>query len=114
GNTGGADAAVDVSTPDGDGKVDAPSDAGDADSSIPCSQLLLAGTCGANANCRWVVPGCAYVGIALAAAGCYDRTAVECTSDAACTGSQTCVPRAIHPCPGMACGSCGVTVNICL
>ena len=117
GNTVGADAAIDVSMPDGDGKVDAPSDAGDADSSIvtePCSQLLSAGTCDANAKCRWVAPGCAYVGIALPAAGCYDRTAVECTSNYNCSDGQTCVPRVIHPCPGMACGSCGIMVNICL
>ncbi len=81
---------------------------------LACNQLMAAGICDASPKCRWLTPGCAYTGTALPAAGCYDKSAIDCTTATGCSDGKSCVPRVISPCVDGACASCGATINICL
>jgi hypothetical protein len=88
------------------------------DPSLPCTQLFDAVSCGGSANCRWLEPGCGSP--ALAAAGCYGKTAVGCSSSTDCAGGRACFQRMINPCTaggptaGTTCAACGSLLGICL
>ena len=86
------------------------------DPNLPCSQLPDSTSCGNNANCRWLEPGCATSAgtPALAAAGCFEKASANCSASAECPDGRTCIQRAVNPCPGLNCGSCGVAAGVCL
>ena len=82
------------------------------DPSLPCKQLLDLHLCEGSAKCRWLEPGCGTP--SLAAAGCYDQTAVGCTTSTDCADRRSCIERVINPCANTDCNACASRVNICL
>jgi hypothetical protein len=82
------------------------------DPSLPCNQLFDLHLCEGSSKCRWLEPGCGTP--ALAAAGCYDQTAVGCTASTDCADNRSCMERVINPCANTDCNACGSRVNICL
>jgi hypothetical protein len=83
-----------------------------------CGSYNSAGACAADMSCTWLQPGCTEP--ALAAAGCFARASVGCTTDASCGAGHQCLKRTVNPCAGMgtgnggtACAACAMTVMIC-
>lgn len=82
-----------------------------------CGTYTSAAACAADASCRWLQPGCTEP--ALAAAGCFAKTALGCTSDASCGAGHQCLKRMINPCAaptlagGTACTACALAETIC-
>jgi hypothetical protein len=77
-----------------------------------CFLLTDYSSCKNNGNCTWLEPGCGTP--ALAASGCYDKTATNCKTDADCTYGLRCLQRLINPCPQSNCVACGQTFTLCL
>jgi hypothetical protein len=76
-----------------------------------CASFIDYMTCQSNMQCQWLQPGCGEP--ALAAGGCYDRTSVNCTSDAQCGMGHQCLKRVINPCFMQRCAACGQTLAVC-
>ena len=81
-----------------------------------CGSYASATACAADASCRWLQPGCSEP--ALAAAGCYAKASLGCTSDASCGMGHQCLKRMVNPCPtaslaGAACAACAAVETIC-
>ena len=82
-----------------------------------CAGYADRGTCAADPMCTWLQPGCTEP--ALAAAGCYARSDLGCTSDAECGQGHQCLKRVVNPCPpaggpgSVACTACGLVQTIC-
>jgi hypothetical protein len=86
------------------------------DPAADCGRYADYMTCTASMACTWLQPGCGDP--ALAAAGCYARSSLNCTSDAQCTSGRQCLKRVINPCavpPGGVggCAACGQTISLC-
>jgi hypothetical protein len=82
-----------------------------------CGSYANAATCATDPSCRWLHPGCAEP--ALAAAGCFAKAALGCTSDASCGAGHQCLKRMVNPCANTvagtttACAACAVAETIC-
>ncbi|HEY0714011.1 MAG TPA: hypothetical protein VGF45_15125 [Polyangia bacterium] len=89
-----------------------------------CGTVTDGATCAARSDCRWLIPGCSAP--ALAAAGCFDRSAINCTPTS-CPAGKTCVRRSVNPCAPApssgdrkvpssptTCAACGAEISVCL
>ncbi|HEY0707555.1 MAG TPA: hypothetical protein VGG33_12210 [Polyangia bacterium] len=88
-----------------------------------CASVTSAADCSGRPACRWLIPGCSAP--ALMAAGCFDRTAINCTATS-CPAGKSCVRRSINPCapvpssgarvapPTVTCAACGAETPLCL
>ncbi len=82
-----------------------------------CASFADRASCATNSLCTWLQPGC--VEPALAAAGCYGKSELGCTSDAECGQGHQCLKRVVNPCPpsggpgSVACTACGLVQTIC-
>ena len=74
-----------------------------------CGSHIGTSACIADTTCAWLQPGCGDP--ALAAAGCYAKTSIDCMSDAQCATGQQCLKRVVNPCYDptamVTCGTCG-------
>lgn len=76
-----------------------------------------AATCAADTACRWLQPGCTEP--SLAAAGCFPKASIGCTTDASCGAGRQCLKRYVNPCPSTsssgisACTACALLESIC-
>jgi hypothetical protein len=76
-----------------------------------CVSYKTEAECGADAACRWLVPGCGMP--ALPEAGCFSVT--DCAGDFDCPISGgTCQEVSINPCHNQPCDACGMTVSVCV
>jgi hypothetical protein len=76
-----------------------------------CADITNESTCAATTDrCRWLVPGCSDP--ALPAAGCYDKTFIDCTTS--CPSGRSCLQRSINPCYNLDCMACSQQIGICL
>jgi len=82
----------------------------------PCGTHIGHAACVADQTCAWLQPGCGDP--ALAAAGCYARTSIDCVSDTQCGPGQQCLKRVVNPCfdptATVTCDTCGATRTVCL
>lgn len=79
-----------------------------------CGSHIGTSACIADTACAWLQPGCGDP--ALAAAGCYAKASIDCTSDAQCATGQQCLKRAVNPCDPttmVMCGTCAVIRTVC-
>lgn len=86
------------------------------DASSACGSYNTPATCAADTSCKWLQPGCTEP--ALAAAGCFAKTSLGCTTDASCGAGHQCLKRFVNPCvalnPGdTTCAACAASETIC-